>query len=67
MPGLLRLPTQARPGTSSAIFLVSVRQATRTARTRVTFLTGAYPMKNVGTTTRNPLFRLWLFGLFMLR
>ena len=67
MPGLLRPSPQARPGPSSAIFLASVRQATRSARTHITFPTGTCPMKNVDTTTRNPLFLLSLFGLFLLR
>ena len=66
----VRTPLGTRPGTGSAIHLISVAKAyprhnadrdcpivERTIR----------PTINVDTTTRNPLFLFLLFGLFWLR
>ncbi len=63
-------PLRTRPGTGSAIFLVSLAKAYprhSSDRDRCFEKLSITPTKNVDTHTRNPLLLFLLFGLLWLR
>ena len=64
---LVRVATASAAGNRLRHFSASVVEPRAVARSHTTVPAGTHPMKNVDTTTRNPLFLLRLFGCLLLR